>query len=94
MQRLPQAVLESKCGYWICATGEPKAGSLQIEDEETEQLVVALRKLPFRYREVIVLYYYEEYGTGEIAKMLHTSVNTVKSRLRRGREKLAAIMKN
>lgn len=71
-----------------------KAGSLQIEDEETEQLVVALRKLPFRYREVIVLYYYEEYGTGEIAKMLHTSVNTVKSRLRRGREKLAAIMKN
>lgn len=71
-----------------------KAGSLQIEDEETEQLVVALRKLSFRYREVIVLYYYEEYGTGEIAKMLHTSVNTVKSRLRRGREKLAAIMKN
>ena len=52
------------------------------------------KKLPFRYREVIVLYYYEEYGTGEIAKMLHTSVNTVKSRLRRGREKLAAIMKN
>ena len=71
-----------------------KAGSLQIEDEETEQLVEALRKLSFRYREVIVLYYYEEYGTSEIAKMLHTSVNTVKSRLRRGREKLAAIMKN
>ena len=22
--RLPQAVLESKSGYWICATGEPK----------------------------------------------------------------------
>ena len=36
----------------------------------------------------------DEDGTGEIAKMLHTSVNTVKSRLRRGREKLAAIMKN
>ena len=59
-----------------------------------EEHIKALRKLPFRYREVIVLYYYEEYGTGEIAKMLHTSVNTVKSRLRRGREKIAAIMKN
>lgn len=45
-----------------------KAGSLQIEDEETEQLVVALRKLPFRYREVIVLYYYEEYGTVKLQK--------------------------
>ena len=33
-------------------------------------------------------------NSSEIAKMLHTSVNTVKSRLRRGREKLAAIMKN
>ena len=71
-----------------------KPGSLQIEDEETEQLVVALGKLPFRFRVLFELIYYVEFGSGEIAKMLHTSVNTVKSRLRRGREKLAAIMKN
>lgn len=69
------------------------AASDPIEDEETERLVLALRKLPLKYREIIVLYYYEEYGTTEIAHLLHMSVNTVKSRLRRGREKLAAIMK-
>ena len=47
----------------------------------------------FKYREVLVLYYYEEYNTSEIAKLLNVSVNTVKSRLRRGKEKLADILK-
>jgi len=41
----------------------------------------------------LVLYYYEEYNTSEIAKLLNVSVNTVKSRLRRGKEKLADILK-
>lgn len=31
-----------------------------------------------------LLNYYEEYNTSEIAKLLNVSVNTVKSRLRRG----------
>ena len=57
---------------------------LQVDDPDTEQLVKALRSLSFKYREVLVLYYYEEYNTSEIAKLLNVSVNTVKSRLRRG----------
>ena len=70
-----------------------KTDSLKIENEETEQLLKALRALSLKYREVIVLYYYEEYNTTEIAEILHTSVNTVKSRLRRGTKKLADIIK-
>ena len=66
---------------------------LQVDDPDTEQLVKALRSLSFKYREVLVLYYYEEYNTSEIAKLLNVSVNTVKSRLRRGKEKLADILK-
>ena len=46
-----------------------------------------------RVLQVLVLYYYEEYNTSEIAKLLNVSVNTVKSRLRRGKEKLADILK-
>lgn len=61
-------------------------------DEDTRKLIEALHKLTVRYREVLTLYYYEEYDTKEIAEILHISVNTVKSRLRRGRVKLAAIM--
>lgn len=61
---------------------------------EAEQLVYALRDLPLKFREVLVLYYYEGYDTNEIAHMLNASVNTVKSRLRRGREKLAGAIKS
>lgn len=70
-----------------------KTDSIKIDNEETEQLLKALRALSLKYREVIVLYYYEEYNTTEIAEILHTSVNTVKSRLRRGTKKLADIIK-
>jgi len=52
-----------------------------------------LRKLSLKHREVLVLYYYQEYSTKEISDILQLSVNTVKSRLQRGREKLAKIIK-
>lgn len=63
-------------------------------DEETEKLLSALHKLSRKYREVLVLYYYEEYETTEIAKILQLNINTVKSRLYRGREKLGKIIQN
>lgn len=62
-------------------------------DSDTENLVKALRKLSLKYREVLVLYYYQEYSTKEISDILQLSVNTVKSRLQHGREKLAKIIK-
>ena len=61
-------------------------------DNDTEILVKALRKISLKYREVLVLYYYQEYSTKEISDILQLSVNTVKSRLQRGREKLAKIL--
>ena len=62
-------------------------------DSDTETLINALRKISLKYREILVLYYYQEYTTKEISDILQLSVNTVKSRLRRGREKLATIIK-
>ena len=61
--------------------------------EEAERLVAAIRTLSVKYREVLVLYYYQEYDTKEISEILHISVNTVKSRLRRGRNKLGEILR-
>ena len=48
----------------------------------------AVMRLPARYREIILLYYYQNMNTSEIAQALRVSVNTVKSRLLRGKEKL------
>ena len=44
--------------------------------------------LPEKYREVIHLYYYEEYTTGEIAEILGKKEATIRSLLKRGRDKL------
>ena len=44
-------------------------------------------------RETILLYYYQGYGIGEIAKMLELPEGTISSRLSRGRKKLEELLK-
>lgn len=68
----------------------------KLWEEEREDLAFvweAVRELPENYREVIHLYYYEGYSTKEIAKILQSRESTVRSNLKRGREKLKAILK-
>ncbi len=48
----------------------------------------ALFELDTKYRDVIYLYYCENYKVNEIALILSKSPNTVKTLLKRGREKL------
>lgn len=51
----------------------------------------ALCKLDHKYRDVIYLYYCEDYKVDEIANILKKSPNTVKTLLKRGREKVKEI---
>lgn len=53
----------------------------------------AVKELPVQFREVIHLHYYEGYSTEEIAKLLGRNPSTVRSDLRRGREKLKTVLK-
>ena len=53
----------------------------------------AVKQLPVKYREVIHLFYYEEYTTAEIAKIIGRKESTVRSDLRRGRLALKSILK-
>ncbi len=48
--------------------------------------------LPPKYRVIIYMHYYQGYKAAEIAQMLDMSVNTVLSRLSRGRRKLKDIL--
>lgn len=50
-------------------------------------------KLPLKYREIIHLYYYENYSTVEIASILHKKEATVRSLLSRGRNLLREVLK-
>lgn len=49
-----------------------------------------MRSLDEKYRLVLLLYYAEGYKTGEISEILEIPESTVRTRLARGREKLAA----
>ena len=59
-------------------------------EHNAEVVKKLLEKLPESERTVVTLYYLGEMTTREIGNFLGVSVNTVKSRLRRGRERLQA----
>lgn len=59
---------------------------------ETNMVLEELYKLPENYRNVIYLYYYEEYTIPEIADILGKSQNTISAQLQRARKKLKKIL--
>lgn len=68
--------------------------TLAAEEREDLSFVwEAVKSLPVRDREVIHLFYYEGFSTGEIARILGQKETTVRSRLMRGREKLRQVLK-
>ena len=67
---------------------EEYAGQMDFATQEESQVFTAVMSLPKKYRQVIHLYYYEDYCTAEIADILGISRTAVTTRLLRGREKL------
>lgn len=51
-----------------------------------------VQKLPAKYREVLVLYYYLGYDTGEIAALLNIRPEAVRARMSRARTKLKHVL--
>lgn len=82
-----RSVLESAIGSFL-PSAEDKVIKL-TESEEVERLVFSLSK---HYREVIFLYYYKSFTIKEIAELTDHNVNTVKTRLRRAKQKLKVLL--
>lgn len=62
--------------------------TMLLEQHERSTLTNALFELPITYREVVILYYYQELKVREIADILTCAENTVKTRLHRARKML------
>lgn len=60
--------------------------------EEKSEVFYAVQKLPEKYRIVIQLYYYEELSVQEISEILSKKESTIKSLLRRGRERVKNLL--
>ena len=61
---------------------------VEVSEHHCEIVQKLLQKLPESERTVVTLYYLGEMTAKEIAKFLGVSVNTIKSRIRRARERL------
>ena len=66
--------------------------NVQIPAEQemsiSSELVSEIMKLPSKYKEVVLLYYYEGMNQSEVAQILNVSITTVHRRLEKARELL------
>lgn len=74
-------------------TQEGNAYVQQSLNEEEELLVETVKRLPFKYRVVVHLFYYEEMGLEEIAQALNLKSSNVRTRLTRARKMLREWLK-
>lgn len=64
---------------------------LPIKNTQEKEVVKAVFSLPLKYRDIIYLFYYEDYKIEEISELLSMKQSTVKTRLNRGRTLLKNI---
>ncbi|MDE7274470.1 MAG: sigma-70 family RNA polymerase sigma factor [Lachnospiraceae bacterium] len=81
------------CTDWLRALSRKKWVPLDVLAEESvvldnpsNEVLEAVLKLPEKYRDVIYLFYYEEYTAVEIAKILGKKENTVYTWLSRAKD--------
>ena len=71
----------------------PSTEKTVIEKYNKEEIKDTIFSLPKVYREVVYLYYYDSLTSEEIASVLGIPVNTVKTRLRRAKQRLGSLIK-
>ncbi len=71
--------------FWRRRTVSLADQIISIEEPEERQMLSLVMQLPFSYKTVIHLFYYEDYSVAEIAEILKISQSAVKMRLKRGR---------
>lgn len=69
-----------------------EAEAASVQPPEIDETLAAVRSLPEKCRLPIYLFYYEELSTAQIAAILDRRESTVRSDLRRGREKLKKML--
>jgi RNA polymerase sigma-70 factor, ECF subfamily len=82
--------LENISNWMRARTRGPEAIALAIEQQDTVRNLLA--KLPEHYRLVLLLRYWHDLGYEEIAQVVDLPVSTIKARLHRARNALAALV--
>ncbi len=78
----------------VMTEGETEISPIRTKEQQIGQILKKIPELPLDQRMVLKLFYLEEYSLKEISEITGASMNTVKTRLFRAREKLKTIIKN
>lgn len=84
--RNKRLLFSNSLGGLISSAKSPEETYVLQTDQSN--LTNKILELPIKYREVILLFYYQEFTSKEISEMLACSENTVKTRLRRAKDLL------
>lgn len=103
-EKMPEFVSKENEKYWIIRVTinlsknllttawhrkvSPLEEDVHFEEQEVSDVYFEVLKLPLKYRTIIQLFYYEDLSIEEISEIMKINSNTVKTRLRRAREKL------
>jgi RNA polymerase sigma-70 factor, ECF subfamily len=71
---------------------QDRPDAICIDNDREQRVQLALRDLPFAYREVLILREFEELSYAQITEVLQVPAGTVMSRLARARMRLKAIL--
>ncbi|MCT8137318.1 sigma-70 family RNA polymerase sigma factor [Anaerobacillus sp. CMMVII] len=82
-------IVEKVIAFTRADTATPEINAIQKDD--CAFLMEQVMSLPIKYREVILLFYYKDFTIEEIAGLTGLNQGTVKTRLKRAREKLHTI---
>ncbi|MDC3422202.1 sigma-70 family RNA polymerase sigma factor [Aquibacillus koreensis] len=73
---------------FIEKTNDNTPEQILIREDEKSLLTQAILSLPIKYREIIILFYYNELKMKEISNILQVNESTVKTRISRARNLL------
>ena len=64
----------------------PSAEEQFMNEQTSKSMIEQITVLPTKYKDVLILYYYQQLTMVEISEILNVNINTIKSRLLRGKK--------
>lgn len=87
-KRRLEVLTQSVPNYFVTSTED-----MVIHRAEQDMVYNAVLRLPEKYRVPMVLFHFEEFPVSQIAEILKVNEGTVKTRLFRGRKRLAELVR-
>lgn len=91
-KRLKSQILDS--GNEILESDEKLIEELEMEKEKARMVTRAVNSLELKYKEVVLLYFFDDKSYDEISDILHISTSSVGVLLFRAKEKLKKVIKD